>query len=85
MPVEFRKPVPAMMPPIVKRQPVEPKVPPLAPSVMPRLALSVKTAELDKVPPFITSLPAVALPGTTPRLASASMLSVPALMVVMPL
>jgi len=59
-------------------------VPPDAPRLMPRLALSVKLAVVAIVPPLRVSEPAVAEPGAVPRLVSAEMLSVPALTVVVP-
>ena len=52
---------------------------------MPRLALSVKVAVFASVPPLIVRTPGVAEPGAAPRPLSAAMLSVPALIVVVPL
>ena len=61
------------------------KVPPEAPTVMPRLASSmVRVAVVLNVPPFKVSWSAVLLPGLAPRLFSFEMTSVPPLMIVLP-
>ena len=60
-------------------------VPPEAPRLRPRLALSVKLAVVASVPPLMVRKPGVAELGAVPRLSSAAMLSVPALTVVTPL
>ena len=52
---------------------------------MPRFAFKVKLAVAANVPPPRINFPAVALPGAAPRLLSALMLKVPALMVAVPL
>ena len=54
-------------------------------SATPRFALSVKVSVAARVPPLITSWPAVALDGAVPNPESASIDSVPAVMVVTPL
>ena len=59
-----------------------PMVPPEAPRLRPRLAPSVKLAVVASVPPLMVREPGVAELGSVPRLLSAAMLSVPALMVV---
>ena len=51
---------------------------------MPRLLLNVISAVTNKVPPFNTNDPAVAEPGTPPRLRSVLIDKVPALIIVPP-
>jgi len=52
-------------------------MPPAAPRLIPRLALSVKVLVVASVPPLIVREPGVAEPGAAPRLLSAETLSVP--------
>ena len=61
------------------------KLPPEAPRLIPRLPLIVKLAVAASVPPLRVREPGVAELGAVPRLTSDDMLSVPALMVVVPL
>jgi len=51
---------------------------------IPRLALSVKPAVAARVPPFMTKSPGVAEPGAAPKLLSMLTLSVPPVIVVVP-
>ena len=59
-------------------------VPPVLPRLIPRLALSVKVAVVNSVPPLTISKPVVATAGAVPRFWSAEMLSLPVLTVVVP-
>ena len=59
-------------------------VPPLAPMVTPRLLSSDTLAVVARVPPLRVSWLATAVAGAVPKLLSAEMLSVPPLMVVVP-
>ena len=52
---------------------------------MPRLELRAKLVVVAKVPPPKVNWPAVAPPGTAPRLLSAEIFKVPPLIVVAPL
>ena len=52
--------------------------------LMPRLLFNVMSAVANKVPPLRISEPAVAEPGAAPRLASAPIDKVPAVIVVVP-
>ena len=60
------------------------KVPPLAPRLIPRLLLSVISAVANKVPPFKTIEPVVAELGKAPKLLSAAIDKVPAIIEVEP-
>ena len=52
--------------------------------LIPRLLLKVISADANKVPPFNTNEPVAAEPGAAPKLASAPIDSVPAVIVVEP-
>ena len=71
-----------MVPAVTSRVPVPEPEP--GPTLMPRLAVRVKEALVERVPPLMTMLFGVALPGALPRLASAPMLRTPLVMVVPP-
>ena len=60
------------------------KVPPEAPRLIPRLALSVNVPVVASVPPLIVREPGVTNAGDEPRLLSAEILIVPAPIVVAP-
>ena len=59
-------------------------VPSLAPSAMPRFALSANVVVVDNVPPFNVRCPGVGDPGAVPSAESAPIDKVPAVIVVEP-